>query len=103
MQLIDSLTSEKDVLISTLEAMKNGKELCIIEATSAIDGIMNEDFSETSKHKIGYVLKSVFKHRFIDQCNFFKLGDRLLPLSFSMVSYKNNPLMKAINKRYKSI
>ena len=50
LQIIDFLTSEKDVLISTLEAMKNGKEQSIMITSSSVTGIMNEDFSETSKN-----------------------------------------------------
>ena len=92
MQLIDFN------LDPTLEAMKNGKELCIVLAKSTIDGLMNKDFSKTSKTRI--IVKSVCKKYFTDHCNFFKLEDQFFPLRFSMIFYKNNPLMKAINIRY---
>ena len=48
LQVIDSLSSDK-LLTSTLESLKKGKEQCIIMEASTINGIMNRDFSETSK------------------------------------------------------
>ena len=50
LKIIDSLESSPAVFASVLDRLKNGEELGIIMETLSIRGLMNKDFSDTSKN-----------------------------------------------------